>query len=139
MAIFNGRYTWDGKKEKKRDPISWFPGAYDLKVIDISSSIQTITHIKPYICIFTNTGSGYSVSANPEKFAKRICEDFSLEIEKVLWVEQTEIDSGKYDIITFKRRGQLGEDMFYSIEKRKPMPSELKIILIEMSSETAKT
>ncbi len=133
MAIFSGRYSWNGKKENNKDPISWFPGSYDLKIVNLSSSSQTITHIKPYLCIFTNTGSGYSVSANPEKFAKRICDDFSLDIEKVLWVEQAVVDSENYDIITFKRRGQLGENRFYTIEKRKPMPNELKLITKELN------
>lgn len=128
MAIFNGRYSWNGKKDNNKDPISWFPGAYDLKIVNLSIDQSGVTHIKPYLCIFTNTGKGYSVSANPERFAKRICEDFSLDIEKVLWVEQIEIDSGSYEIITFKKRGQLGEDMFYAMEKRKPMPNELNLI-----------
>ena len=132
MPIFDGRYSWDGKKDNNKDPISWFPGAYDLKIVNLSSK-TTITHIKPYLCVFTNTGRGYSVSANPEKFAKRICEDFSLDIEKVLWVEQIEIDSGKYEIITFKMRGQLGENTFYTMEKRKPMPNELSFIEKEIS------
>lgn len=132
MAIFDGRYSWDGTKDDNREPISWFPGAYDIKIINLSLYQKAITHLKPYLCIFTNTGKGYSVSANPEKFAKRICEEFSLKIDKVIWVEQTEIDSDNYDIITFKKRGQLGENTFYSMEKRNPMPNELNIIKKEI-------
>lgn len=128
MAIFSGRYSWDGTKDNDKEPISWFPGAYDLRIVNLSVAKRGVTHIKPYLCIFTNTGRGYSVSANPEKFAKRICEDFLLEMEKVLWVEQIEIDSGNYEVITFKKRGQLGENRFYTMEKRKPLPNELSLI-----------
>lgn len=132
MAIFNGRYSWDGKKTDNKDPISWFPGAYDLKIINLEESLKSVSFMRPYLCVFTNTGSGYSVSANPEKFAKRICEDFSLEIEKVLWVEQQEQNSEYFEIILFQKKGQVGSHVFYSIERRKPMDNELNLIRKEL-------
>ncbi len=36
MAIFKGRYSWDGKKNDQREPIAWFPGTYDLKIVDLA-------------------------------------------------------------------------------------------------------
>lgn len=134
MAIFAGRYSWNGKKSDGREPISWFPGAYDLKIIDLSEGRETISFMRPFLCVFTNTGSGYSVSANPEKFAKRICEDFSLDIEKVLWVEQQESGSHSFDIITFNKKGHLGQMVFYSIDRRKPRKNELTLIEKELFS-----
>ena len=128
MAIFHGRYSWDGTKEENKEPISWFPGAYDLTIIDLSESSDSLTFIRPFLCVFTNTGKGYSVSANPEKFAKRICEDFSLQIDKVLWVERKEPCGESFDIIVFKKKGQMGDTAFYAMEKRKPLPNELSII-----------
>lgn len=128
MTIFHGRYSWDGTKTDNRDPISWFPGAYDLTITDLSESHEILTFIRPYICIYTNTGRGYSVSANPEKFAKRICEDFSLQIDKVLWVERKEPGKQLFDIVLFKKKGQMGDTTFYSMEKRQPLPNELSII-----------
>ena len=128
MAIFSGRYSWDGRKTDGRDPISWFPGAYDLKIINLDESDTSISFMRPYLCIFTNTGSGYSVSANPEKFAKRICDDFSLPIERVLWVEQREKNSDFFEVITFQKKDQVGDHVFYTIERRKPMESELRLI-----------
>lgn len=132
MAIFQGRYSWDGKKKDDRDPISWFPGAYDLKIIHLGGSDSSVFFIRPYLCVFTNTGKGYSVSANPEKFAKHICDDFDLEMEKVLWVEQAEAGSTDFDIITFTRRGQMGESVFYSLKRRRPMANELQLLHKEL-------
>ncbi len=133
-SIFHGRYSWDGTKKDGREPISWFPGAYDVKITNLAHSIESISYIRPYLCVFTNTGKGYSVSSNPEKFAQRICDDFSLQIEKVLWVEQVEPGSNTFEIVTFKKKGQLGEKSFYSIKKRKPMDHELQLIYKELQA-----
>lgn len=128
MAIFSGRYSWDGKKNDYREPIAWFPGAYDITIAKIAGKASRMAFIRPYICIYTNTGSGHSVSANPEKFAKRICEDFQLEMEKVLWVEQLSPHGNDYEVIMFRRKGQMGNTVFYDIEKRPALPNEITII-----------
>lgn len=128
MAIFQGRYSWDGTKSDSKEPISWFPGAYDLIIAKLETGNKNVAYLRPYICIFTNTGYGYSVSANPEKFAKRICDDFSLRIDKVLWVERREPGSDDYDVIIFQKKGQMGETSFFSIERRKPNHAELQLI-----------
>ena len=128
MAIFNGRYSWDGTKEDNREPISWFPGAYDIKIVDLSETYSGVSFIRPHLCLFTNTGKGYSVSANPERFAKRICEDFNLQIDKVLWVEKREVDENIFDVIIFSKRTQMGDTTFYSMEKRQPLHNELQLI-----------
>ena len=138
MAIFQGRYSWDGTKSDNREPISWFPGAYDLIIAKLDGDNKTISFLRPYICIYTNTGYGYSVSANPEKFAKRICEDFSLRIDKVLWAERKEPDSEEYDIIIFQKKGQMGETIFYSMEKRAPLPAELRLITHQINNHKEK-
>ena len=128
MAIFHGRYSWDGTKSDSREPISWFPGAYDLTIAKLDATNKNIEFLRPYICIYTNTGRGYSVSANPEKFAKRICEDFSLQIDRVFWVERKEPGSQEYDVVIFRKKGQMGDTRFYAMEKRAPSQSELQTI-----------
>lgn len=128
MAIFKGRYSWDGKKNDQREPIAWFPGTYDLKIVDLAEGKRGVTFLKPVLCIYTNTGAGYSISEHPEKFAKRICSDFSLEMDKVLWTEQLENGTDSFEIITFKKFGMIGKDPLYLIRKRKPLTNEMKLI-----------
>ena len=129
MAIFNGRYSWDGKKNDQREPIAWFPGAYDLKIVDLTEGKKGVRFLKPYLCVYTNTGAGYSISEHPEKFAKRICSDFSLEMEKVLWAEQLEIGSDVFEIVNFYKFGTLGDNnTLYLTRKRKPLAGEVKLI-----------
>lgn len=132
MAIFDGRYSWSGKKEDHRDPVAWFPGAYDLKIIDLSKNNPGVTFLRPFLCIFKGTGVGHSISATPEKFAKRICFDFSLEMERVLWVEQDREEPDKFEVVDFKKWGNLSEDSFYQSRKRKPTKGELTLISREI-------
>jgi len=133
MAMYQGRYSWDGRKTDEREPISWFPGAYDITIVNLAEEDNSISYMWPYVCVFTTTGSGYSVSANPERFAKRICEDFGLKIEKVLWAEQASAGKADFEIVTFHRRGQLGEQTFYSMKRRKPLANEVSFLRKHLS------
>ena len=128
MVIFNGRYRWDGTKRDNLDPVAWYPGSYDVKILDRSSTEGKVRHFKPYICLYSRTGEGQSISANPEKFAKRICNDFSLDIDRVLWVEDLLTEKDRYDIILFTRTGKMGKGFFYRTEKRKTLKAETKMI-----------
>lgn len=128
MAIFNGRYRWDGTKKDNFDPVAWYPGSYDLKILDCSGREGKVKHLKTSICLYARTGEGQSISANPEKFAKRICNDFSLDIDRVLWVEDLLTEKDRYDIILFTRTGKMGKGFFYRTEKRQALEAEVKMI-----------
>ncbi|MGB3224546.1 MAG: hypothetical protein WBB23_17220 [Desulforhopalus sp.] len=133
MAIFAGRYQWDGTKRGESEPIAWFAGAYDVKIFKRTSSSEKIQHLKPIVCIYAPTGEGQSISANPEKFAKKICNDFSLDIERVLWVEDLLQKVDRYEIVMFTRSGQLGTTIFYRMDKRLASESEIGMIQKELS------
>jgi hypothetical protein len=128
VAIFNGRYRWDGTKKDDFDPVAWYPGSYDVKILDHSGTEGKVRHLKPYICLYSRTGEGQSISANPEKFAKRICNDFSLDIDRVLWVEDLLTENDRYDVILFTRSGKMGKGFFYRTEKRQALDAEVEMI-----------
>jgi hypothetical protein len=133
MAIFNGRYKWDGTKRGGEEPIAWFAGTYDLKIFKRASSSQKVQHLKPIVCLYAPTGEGQSISANPEKFARKICRDFSLEIERVFWVEDMLTEPERYQVVMFTRSGKMGERIFYRIDKRPAMEAEVAMIQRELS------
>ena len=133
MILFKGRYSWDGTKKDGRFPITWFPGAYDLKIFNLAGRNSGILHLKPYMCIYSETGDGQSISVNPEKFAKEICHKFSLDIEKVLWVEDLMTGKDRYNVIMFSKSGRLSDTVFYKTVKRKPLAAEIRQIEQEMT------
>lgn len=128
MAIFAGTYRWEGTKTGARQPIAWSSGAYDVKIFKCVVSSDKVQYLKPYVCIYAPTGEGQSISANPEKFAKQICNDFSLDIEKVLWVEDLLTNEDRYEVVSFTLSTKIGTTVFYKTTKRLALESELQLI-----------
>jgi hypothetical protein len=128
MELFNGIYSWDGKKRDGRDPIAWFPGSYHLYICSIGEDDGNVTSFRQYLCLYSETGRGHSISAHPEKFAKHVCEDFSIDLERTLWVEVNPSPESKYEVIVYSRNSKLKEVFFYRVQKRIPTDIELKLI-----------
>lgn len=133
MAIFNGRYQWDGTKSGDLEPVAWYPGSYDVKIVTLGRDDKVIA-LKTVLCLYSGTGEGQSISAHPEKFAKRICADFSLDLERVLWVEDLLEGVDRYQIVHFSRTGRMGKDYFYRPSKRGATVSEARLITRAINS-----
>jgi hypothetical protein len=134
MAIFDGRYQWDGIKRGEQDPITWSPGAYNVKIFKCTSPTEKVQFLKPFVCIYAPTGQGQSISANPEKFAKQICHDFSLDIERVLWVEDLLTDEDRYQVVMFTQSAKMAKTILYRTAKRMARESEVSVIQQELSA-----
>ena len=124
-SIYVGRYSWDGIKNGNREPIAWSAGAYDIKIYKRPSFSGNIELLKPFVCVYSRTGIGQSISENPEKFAQHICNDFSLHIERVIWVEDLLTKDKQYDIVQFTRMRKIGTTILYKTEKRRADPREI--------------
>jgi hypothetical protein len=127
VAIFNGRYEWDGTKSGELEPVAWYPGSYDVKIVILRGDDKVVS-FKSVLCLFAGTGEGQSISAHPEKFAKRICADFSLALERVLWVEDLLEGEDRYQIVNFSRAARMGKEHFYRPSKRIATVSEKRLI-----------
>ena len=132
MSIYSGRYRWDGTKKNNQDPIAWSPGAYDVRIFEQIKAVGTVEYLKPYICVYSKTGEGHSISAKPEKFAKQICRDFNLDIERVLWVEDHLSGDYRYEVVMFTRTARVGDLFFYRTDKRKALNREINMIESEL-------
>jgi hypothetical protein len=93
-----------------------------------------VVSFKSVLCLFAGTGEGQSISAHPEKFAKRICADFSLDLERVLWVEDLLSGDDRYQIVNFSRAGRMGKEYFYRPHKRPATASEARLIAMALES-----
>jgi len=102
--IFSGIYSWDGKKHDERAPIAWFPGSYHLHICEMERGAN-------------------------KRFVRHICHDFSLSVDRVLWVERSRLPAtGDYQVIVFTKSGRLAGQDFYRVSKRSPSGAELHVI-----------
>lgn len=124
-TIYVGRYCWDGIKKEGREPIAWFGGAYDVKIYKRPSRLGNVELLKTHVCVYSKTGIGQSISARPEKFAQHICHDFSLHIERVVWIEDLLTCDKQYDVVQFTKMRKIGTTLLYKTEKRSADLSEI--------------
>lgn len=128
MIIYDGKYNWQGKKRFHFKPVSWWPGSYHLTIIDLSKSMPDVYLMKPYVVIVSNTGNGISSINCTDNFAKSVCRDFKLNIERVLWIEYHPKKPAHMDVATFKPVTTIGSETLYSVKWRSIMPNELEVI-----------
>lgn len=133
MTIFNGRYEWDGTKTGDQEPVAWYPGSYDVKLIPLAGG-EGVVSLKSVLCLFARTGQGQSIAAQPERFAKRICNDFCLEFSRVLWVEDLLTTDNRYQVINFLDAGQIGGKRFYKPVRRAATAAEVRMIDLALAS-----
>ena len=73
MIIYDGKYSWSGKKQSQTHPISWWAGAYLLKIIDLARNRNHVLVLKPIVVIVSDTGEGASATnCAPELVKKRL-------------------------------------------------------------------
>lgn len=131
MALFSGRYEWDGTRQDNLGPVAWFSGSYELTIFELDKTDPegNVTRLKTHICLFSRTGEGQSMVNQPEKFAKRICQDFGFNMDRVLWIEDHLTSRNRYEVLCFTRTGKMGDIVFYSCERRYPHPWENHVLL----------
>ncbi len=134
MIIFEGKYSWSGKKQSEQRPISWWAGAYRLKIIDLSRATPLskagVLILKPVVVIVSDTGEGASATNCAPELVKSVCRDFNLDIKKILWIEYhpgppPHMEAGKFKAVT-----RIHGDMLYEVAWRPVRNDELEMIRI---------
>ena len=128
MIIYDGKYSWSGKKKDGLRPISWWPGDYRLKIIDLSKDRSDVYIIKPVIIMVSDTGKGFSVKNHFQNLAKNICRDFNFDISRVLWIDYYTKPIPYMEVAMFKPLTKIGSEIIYSVKWRPIMLNELEVI-----------
>ena len=65
-VLFDGIYSWSGKKEDNDPCISWWPGSCWLRIIDRSKDkrYEKVVMAIPIIVLTAETGEGFSVKTH---------------------------------------------------------------------------
>lgn len=128
MIIYDGKYDWSGKKKNHYRPISWWPGFYNIKIIDLSMHNPKIRMIKPVIIVASDTGKGFSAKNYFQNFAKNICRDFGLDFDKILWIVYYPKEPAYMEVAMFEKVTTIGGDNLYSVTWRSIIPNEIEVI-----------
>lgn len=127
MIIYNDVFSWDGSRTSGKTTVCWWPGSYNIKIIDVSLTGENVRLFKPYICIFSNTGKGTSIVNHTQSFLKRISEEFNLDPENTLFVEHFP-DKNLFEVVNVTRSWSIGVDTIYSIKRRHVNTHEINFL-----------
>jgi hypothetical protein len=128
MIVFDGTYSWKGSTRTKKRPISWWQSSYELRVVDIAGGAPGVVFLKPTLAIFSDTGDGASVTNCLPDLAKQICDDFDLDLDRVVWVEHRPGATPRYRIAVFRQVARLHDEAFYQVDWRPASPNEIDLI-----------
>ncbi len=130
MILFEGIYSWDGKRKGAELPVSWWPGSYKIKIIDLKAKFPGVILLKPYLCIFSCEGTEFSVKDKFHNLALKICKKYKIDPEKIMWVEKHSGDNNKTtDVAIVESYTKIGKEKIYKTTWRQVRPNEENYIL----------
>lgn len=115
MIIFDGIYMLERKEDPGANPA--YACAWRVKIVDFSSDDPTHSHIRPFALLAFRKEGGIFKTSCAESMGKRICRDFDLNLDDVLWVEAFPDLPGVLYVAVFTPRYQ-DADIHYTVTWR---------------------
>ena len=85
MIVFDGTYMLARKDDPGSDPVH--ACAWRVIIVNFSSTDQRRSHIRPVAVLAFRKPGGFFTISCAESMGKRICGDFDLQVNDLLWVE----------------------------------------------------
>jgi hypothetical protein len=127
LILFDGTYRLERREDKSPNADRNRACSWRLRLFDFSVSHPDVKHLRPYAVVATQTGEGIFKTTCAESLGKRICRDFNLEIDGILWIEHYPDEPALY-VAMFKPKSYFDNEIFYSIDWRPIRPNELQLI-----------
>jgi len=128
MILFNGKYTWDGKKEKDHKPVSWWPGSQHLTIVDFSDEKTDVLMLKPFLVLAADAKELYSIQKRYQDLIIGVCRKFNLEFQKVLWVRYNREGENEMKVAVLKWLTGKGPYRVFDLKWRPVMANEKRLI-----------
>ena len=91
MIIHDFIYEWDGKSKDGKKPVSWWPGAYHVRIVRLDAETSGVKYLIPTAVLLKNARQNPRMNCSLRNyihtFAEKICEQYELDMAKTLWVE----------------------------------------------------
>lgn len=128
MVLHDFTYKWDGKSQDGKKPVSWWPGAYHVKIVQLSSDSSKVNFLVPFVVLLKNARTHPSMNTSLRNyiynFAQKISEQYKIEMGKTLWIE---IDN-TIKVIRLRPHPKLMTAALYALSWRPIRPNELDMI-----------
>ena len=128
MIYYDGTYRLQRKGDATSKPIGKLACSWRLRLIDLSLSQPDVKHLKPIVVVATQDDKGLFKTTCAESLGRRICRDFDLDINEILWIEHFPAKPGQMYVATFTPKHYLGPEIFYNIDWRSIRTNELEAI-----------
>ncbi len=128
MILHDFTYEWDGKSKSGKTPISWWPGAYRVRIIQLGNEDDGVQYLFPIAVLLksvkTDAAMNTSLKNYIHNFAEHLSKAYNLDIDKTLWVELRD----KVRIAHLNHDRKLTERTLFSFSWREARPNELDMI-----------
>lgn len=131
-------YEWDGKSRNGAKPITWFPGAYRVRVVKLVSDDAPVHFLFPMAVllkpVLKKDAAYQSLKNYIHNFAEKLAAKYPLDIHKTLWVEVRDDSSDSSDSSDSVRIAHLNPDRklsditLFSFTWRQARPGELTML-----------
>jgi len=127
LLLFDGTYRLQRQEDAPSKLGRKWACAWRLRVFDFSKKYPDVQHLRPYAVVATQTGEGIFKTTCAESLGNRICRDFDLNVDEILWVEHYPDEPALY-VAIFSPKSYYGTEVFYDVDWRPIMPNELNAI-----------
>ena len=128
MIIFNGKFSWDGKKGGEHKPVSWWPGSHYLTIVDFSVEKPEVLLLKPIIVFAADAKEGHSIHKRYQDLVAGVCREFDLDVQKVLWIRYSRDSENEMKVAVIKLLSGMGPYKVYDFKWRSLMANERELI-----------
>jgi hypothetical protein len=127
LLLFDGTYRLQRNEDTPLETGEKWACSWRLRIFDFSVKYPDVKYLRPFAVVATRTGEGIFKTTCAESLGKRICRDFNLNVDDVLWVEHYPDELALY-VANFKIKSYYGPEIFYSIDWRPILPNEIEAI-----------
>jgi len=131
MILHDVTYEWDGKSRNGEKPISWFPGAYRVRIVKLVSDDAPVHFLFPMAVLLKPVPKKdftyQSLKNYIHNFAEKLAAEYDLDIHKTLWMEISD-SSDRVRIAHLNPDRKLSDITLFSFTWREIRPNELAML-----------
>lgn len=128
MILKDFTYEWDGKSRAGEKPITWFPGAYRVRIVTLGDADAPVHFLFPVAVLLKPVLKKNSVYQDLKNyihnFAETLSREYDLDINKTMWAEVRET----IRIAHLNSDRKLSDLTLFSFTWRDARPRELDMI-----------